>query len=97
MISEIEEEMERATFEMLKLEGFNPDHWRIKEIPIDDQLMTFQNLNDDTEFTIMCEDDGTISPYYTTIRNGCGTDNKAKSIIEAIELSDWYGRNENTK
>lgn len=96
-LSEIELRVYKTIKERLKQEGFNPRHWSLKEIPLDDELFIFQNLNGSVEFTAVRDVDKNgnehIVPCYITMdKTDCIQDNEANSIIEAIELDDWYGR-----
>lgn len=95
----------------LKQAGFNIDKWDLKEIPVEDQVYTFQNFDDTTEFQVFAPNqpytndkmsyDSLSLGYYMYDKNDELSEHVADTVQEAIENASeedfkWHRKETNS-
>ncbi|MBN7275514.1 hypothetical protein GNF18_10215 [Ligilactobacillus pobuzihii] len=78
-------EVIRFVSKRLLKDGFNPKNWCIKEIPVEQEVYTFQNMDDAVEFSVFVIDDVKHLGYYVYGNDGSCQERYAHSVIECLE------------
>lgn len=65
--------------------GFSLSKWDLKEIPVEEEVYTFQNLDDTVEFSVLVTDGKITLGYDDLDDKGFLIDKEAYTIQEAIE------------
>ena len=88
-LSDVEKVAIGFTLEELRNEGFNPEAWGVKEVPVRDSVITFCNEADNVEFTTLVNEGELNICFGYYIEDGASYSvEETDKITTAIELNE---------